>query len=42
MEREDGKVMHVTKSTRPELYHTKIYDALHLSHIPGRTIKTIL
>jgi transposase len=42
MKREDGKVIHIRKSTRPELFHAKIYDALHLPHRPGKTIKTIL
>jgi transposase len=42
IKRDDGKVIHIRKSTRPEPIHTKIYDALHLSHRPGKTIKTIL
>lgn len=42
MKRDDGRVIHIRKSTRPEPVHTRIYDALHLSHRPGRTIKTIL
>ena len=42
MKREDGRVIHIRKSTRPEPFHTKIYDALHLSHYPGKTVKTIL
>jgi transposase len=42
IKRDDGKVIHIRKSTRPEPIHTKIYDALHLSHHPGKTIKTIL
>lgn len=42
MKREDGKVIHIRKSTRPEPFHRQIYDALHLSHRPGRTIKTII
>jgi len=42
MKREDGRVIHIRKSTRPEPFHTKIYDALHLSRHPGKTIKTIL
>jgi transposase len=42
MKREDGRVIHIRKSSRPEPVHTRIYDALHLSHRPGKTIKTIL
>ena len=42
MKRDDGRVIHIRKSTRPEPFHIKIYDALHLSHHPGKTIKTIL
>ena len=40
--RDDGKVIHIRKSTRPEPFHRKIYDALHLSHRPGKTMKTII
>jgi len=42
MKRDDGKVIHIRKSTKPELFHRKIYDALHLSHRPGKTMKTII
>jgi len=42
MKRDDGRVIHIRKSTRPEPVHTRIYDALHLPHRPGKTIKTIL
>jgi transposase len=42
MKREDGTVIHIRKSTRPEPFHRQIYDALHLSHRPGKTIKTII
>jgi hypothetical protein len=42
MKREDGKVIHIRKSSRPEPFHRQIYDALHLSYRPGRTIKTII
>jgi len=42
MKREDGRVIHIRKSSRPESSHTMIYDALHLPHNPGKTIKTIL
>jgi transposase len=42
MKRDDGRVIHIRKSTRPEPFHIKIYDALHLPHQPGKTIKTTL
>ncbi|HOE33803.1 MAG TPA: IS1634 family transposase [Smithella sp.] len=42
MKRDDGKSIHIRKSTRPEAYHKIIYDALQLSPHPGITIKTIL
>ena len=42
MKRDDGKMIHMRKSARPELVHTRIYDALGLSHRPGETVKTIL
>jgi len=42
LKRDDGKVIHIRKSTRPEPFHRKIYDALHLSHRPGKTMKTII
>jgi Transposase len=42
MNRDDGKMIHIRKSSSPEPVHTRIYDALHLSHHPGKTIKTIL
>jgi len=42
MKRDDGKMIHIRKSTRPEMIHTRIYDALHLPHRPGNTVKTIL
>jgi len=32
----------IRKSSLPELYHKKIYDALGLAHRPGNKIKTIL
>src|SRR3989339_426840 len=42
MKRDDGKVIHIRKSARPEPFHRKIYDALHLPHRPGKTMKTII
>ena len=42
LKRKDGKVIHIRKSTKPEPFHQKIYDALHICHSPGKTVKTIL
>ena len=42
MKRKDGKMIHIRKSSRAELFHKKIYDALKLPHQPGKTVKTIL
>ena len=42
MKRDDGTMIHLRKSSRPELVHTRIYDALGLSHRPGKTVKTLL
>jgi len=42
MKRDDGKMIHIRKSSRPEPFHIRIYDALNLPHRPGKTIKTIL
>jgi transposase len=42
MKRDDGKRIHIRKTSMPELYHRKIYAALGCTHRPGVTIKTIL
>jgi len=42
MKRDDGKIIHIRKSGRPEIFHKKIYDALRLPLRPGKTVKTIL
>lgn len=42
MKRKDGKMIHIRKSSRAELFHKKIYDALNLRYQPGKTVKTIL
>jgi hypothetical protein len=42
MKRDDGKMIHIRKSSRPEPFHVQIYDALNLPHRPGKTIKTVL
>jgi transposase len=40
--REDGKVIHIRKSSRPEPHQKVIYDALNIASVPGRTVKKIL
>jgi transposase len=42
MKREDGKVIRIRKSSKAEPSHQAIYDALHLTYQPGKTVKTIL
>lgn len=42
MKREDGKIIHIRKSSKAEPSHRVIYDALNLPHQPGRIVKTIL
>jgi transposase len=42
MKRKDNKVIHIRKSSKAEPSHQVIYDALNLSHQPGRVVKTIL
>ena len=42
MKRDDGKMIHLRKSSSPEASHKRIYDALHLPHRPGKTVKTVL
>ncbi len=42
MKRDDGKIIHIRRTARPETFHKKIYDALGLTHRPGKTIKAIL
>lgn len=42
MKCKDGETVHIRKSTRPEPRQHIIYDALELSHYPGRTIKKII
>jgi transposase len=42
MKRKDGKVIRIRKSSKPEPVHEQIYDALYLSHTPGRIVKTTL
>ena len=40
--RSDGKMLYIRKTAKPEDCHIKIYDALGLSHRPGKIGKTIL
>jgi len=42
MKRKDSKVISIRKSSKAEPVHEVIYDALCLSHRPGRTVRTIL
>jgi transposase len=42
MKRSDGKMLYVRKTAKPEECHKKIYEALGLSHRPGKITKTIL
>ncbi len=42
MKRKDKKVIMIRKSSKAESAHETIYDALNLSHRPGRIVKTIL
>ncbi len=42
MKSEDGKVIHIRKSSKAEPPHQVIYDALNLSYQPGKKVKTIL
>ncbi len=42
LKREDGKVVHIRKSSRAESNHKEIYRALGLSHEPGKIMKAII
>ncbi len=42
IKREDGKVIHIRKSSRAEPHQKIIYDALNLASVPGRMVKKIL
>ena len=42
MKRDDGNMIHIRKSSRPEPFPVQIYDVLNLSHRPGQTIRTVL
>ena len=40
--REDGKVIHIRKSSRPEPHQKVIYNALNMASVPGRILKKVL
>jgi transposase len=42
MKCQNGETVHIRKSTRPEPRQQVIYDALGLSHYPGRTMKKVV
>lgn len=42
LKREDGRVVHIRKSSRAELNHKEIYDALDLPQQLGKTLKAII
>jgi transposase len=42
LKRDDGKMVHVRKATRPEPRQQVIYDALGISDRPGKTEKTVI
>ena len=42
LKREDGKVVHIRKSSRAESDHKWIYDALGVPHQVGKTLKTTM
>ena len=42
IKREDGKIVRIRKSSKAELPHQVIYDALNLTYQPEKTLKTIL
>ncbi len=39
---DDGKIFHIRKATRPEPHQATLYNALGLSHLPGRTEKIVI
>jgi len=42
LHREDGKICHIRKATRPEPHQLAIYNALGLPSLPGKTEKTLI
>jgi len=42
LHRDDGKIYHIRKATRPEPHQQDLYNALGLPHLPGKTEKTLI
>jgi hypothetical protein len=42
LKREEGKVVHIRKSSMAEPAHKRIYDALGLAHRAGKILKTAM
>jgi hypothetical protein len=42
LQREDGKIYHIRKATRPEPHQQMLYNALGLPHLPGTTEKRLI
>jgi len=42
LHREDGKICHLRKATRPEPHQLLLYNALGLPSMPGKTVKTLI
>jgi transposase len=42
LRRDDGKLYHIRKATRPESRQQLLYEALGISHFPGTTEKTLI
>ncbi|MBF0280593.1 MAG: transposase, partial [SAR324 cluster bacterium] len=42
LKRDDGKMISIRKSSEPEVFHQKIYQALKIHPYPGGVEKTIL
>ena len=42
LHRDDGKIYHIRKATRPDPHQLALYNALGLPHLPGKTEKTLI
>jgi len=42
LHRDDGQIYHIRKATRPEPHQQVLYNALGVSHLPGKTEKTLI
>jgi len=42
LHRDDGQIYHIRKATRPEPHQQVLYNALGVSHLPGKTKKTLI